>query len=87
MLNLDAPLGAEVVIAAVVGRLELRALIIHFGLKRKDLKATGICQHMTMPVGETVESTKTLDEVGTRFQHEVVGVAQDDFSTELLEIG
>jgi hypothetical protein len=40
-----------------------------------------------MPVGETVETTKPLDEVGTRFQHEVVGVTQDDFSTELLEIG
>ena len=75
------------VITAVVGRLELRALIIHFGLKRKDLKATGICQHMAMPVGETVETTKTLNEVGPWFQHEVIGVAQDDFSTELLEIG
>jgi hypothetical protein len=87
LLNLDAPLGAEVVITAVVGRLELRALIIHFGLKRKDLKATGICQHMTMPVGETVQTSETLNEVGSGFQHEVVGIAQDDFSTELLEIG
>jgi hypothetical protein len=42
---------------------------------------------MAMPVGETVQATKTLDEVGPGFQHEVVGIAQDDFSTELLEIG
>jgi hypothetical protein len=42
---------------------------------------------MTMPVGETVQTSEALDEVGPGFQHEVVGIAQDDFSTEFLEIG
>ena len=41
---------------------------------------------MTVPVSEAVETAETIDEIGTRFQHQVIGVAQDDFGAEFLKI-
>ena len=76
-MHLNAAFGAEVVIAAVVGRLKRCAFVIDFGFEREDLKATRVGQYVTMPVGEAVNVTFRIESLTRKLQVPVL--AGDSF--------
>ncbi len=86
-LHVDGALGAEVVRAAVVGRLEGRTGVVDLRLEGEDLVAARVGEHQAMPVAEAVDAAEALDAIGAGPQHQVVRVAQDDADAEVLEVG
>jgi hypothetical protein len=46
-----------------------------------DLKAAAIGQNGRLPVHELVQATKPLDPLGSRTQHQMIGIAKKDIRT------
>ena len=50
-----------------------------------DLEAAGVREHGLLPGGEIVEAAHLLDQLVSRAEPEVVGVAEDDLCPEFFE--
>ena len=87
LLHGHRALGGEPVGRAVVGRAEGDAVVVDLRREREDLVPAGICEEVAAPRHEAVETAETGDHVGTRAEHQVVGVGEDDLRAEVLEVG
>ena len=59
----------------------------YIGGEREDLIPPAVGEHLSGPVDEPVDTAETGDHVGSRSEHEVVGVGQDDLDPERLQVG
>ena len=89
LLDADGTLGREAVRRAVNVTLEGHALIVDLASlrQRENLEAARIGQHGIGPAHEAMQSAHLGDEVIARAQVEVIGVAQDQRSAEVFELG
>ena len=85
-LDIHHTLGGEHQFAAVDMRGELHTLLGHLADigQREHLKTTRIRQYRTFPTLETVQTTCLVQDLRTRTQVEMVGVAEDDLSIDIL---
>ncbi len=70
--------------AAVHRRLEFHPFFTDFAhlAQGKHLKTAGIGENRTLPLHKVVQVAMLLDDLGTRAQHKVEGVAQDDLGSD-----
>src|SRR3954451_18785680 len=72
---------------SVVGALERDAVVIDIRIEREHLEPAGVRQGEAAPAGELAETAQRGDGLGSRPQHQVVGVAQDDLGAECFVVG
>ena len=85
-LDVHHLLGREQVLAAVDVAAECHPFIGQLAVlgQREDLEAAAVGQDGTVPAVELVQSTGALDDVHTRAQIQVVGVAQDNLCLDVV---
>ena len=71
---------------SVVGGSEGDAFVIHIGLEREHLEATGVRERETLPAGKCPEPSETCDGICAWTQHQVVGISQHDLRSELFVV-
>src|SRR5919112_1203315 len=87
-LDLDRPFRGEHMRRAVDVRLEGDPALVELaqGRERHDLEAARVRQDRERPVHERVQAPEPRDALGSRAQHEVVSVAEDDVGTQRLHL-
>ena len=88
MLNFHGALRRQLMTAAIDVRSKGDAALVdvpELG-ERHHLEAARVGQDRTWPADEAVEAAEPGDAFGTRTQHQVVGVAEDDVGAELLQL-
>ena len=88
ILHLDGALGRQFMRRAINMRAESHAT---FGngpklAQRHDLIAAGIGQDRAVPAHEAMEAAESRDPLGSRAQHEVIGVAENDICARGFDV-
>jgi hypothetical protein len=88
VLDLHGGFGVDEYLAAVDGGAEGDAFFGDLAQfpQTEDLKAAGVGQDWSLPLHEVVQVAVGFDHFGTRTEHEVEGVAEDDLGADCFDI-
>ena len=87
-LDLHRDLGCQQQLVAVDGRREFDAFLgdLAHGPQAEHLEAAGVGQDRLLPTHESMQSTMSFDDIGTRTQPQVKRVPEDDLRADFVEL-